>query len=64
MFHAFVEGQSRVVDGQVELMLKDGSWYPMQAKMEEIDKNYNGVKWTAFNVGRNNEPRFAGLTSE
>ena len=37
MFHAFVEGESRVIDGQVELLLKDGSWYPMQSKMEEID---------------------------
>ena len=60
MFHAFVEGNSRVVDGQVELMLKDGTWYPMQSKLEEMDKNYSGIKWTAFNVGRDNEPRFAG----
>ena len=29
MFHAFVEGNSRVVDDKVELMLKDGTWYPM-----------------------------------
>ena len=64
MFHAFVEGESRVVEGQVELLLKDGTWYPMQSKMEEIDENYNGVKWTAFNCGRNSEPRFAGLTKE
>ena len=62
MFHAFVEGQSRVVDGQLELMLKDGSWYPMQSKMQEINENYNGIKWTAFNCGRGDEPRFAGLT--
>ena len=26
-----------------------------------MDKNYSGVKWTAFNVGRDSEPRFAGM---
>ena len=29
MMHTFVEGQSRVVDGKIELLLKDGTWYPM-----------------------------------
>lgn len=62
MFHAFVEGESRVVNGQLEMLLKDGTWYPMQSKMEEIDQSYNGIKWTAFNCGRGDEPRFAGLT--
>ena len=31
MFHMYVEGESRTVNGQVELLLKDGSWYPIQA---------------------------------
>ena len=61
MFHAYVEGQSRIVNGQVELLLKDGNWYPMQAKMEDMDKNFGGIKWNAFNCPRNMEPRFAGL---
>ena len=62
MLHAFVEGESRVVDDKVEMRLRDGTWYPMQAKMEDIDQKQNGVKWFAFNCPRRMEPRFAGLT--
>ena len=62
MLHAFVEGESRMVDNKVELLLKDGTWYPMQAKMEDISHNQNGIKWFAFNCPRRAEPRFAGLT--
>ena len=61
MFHGFVEGESRTVDGQLELLLKDGTWYPMQSKMEEISDSANGIKWLAFNCNRANEPRFAGV---
>ena len=61
MFHGFIEGESRTVDGQIELLLKDGTWYPMQAKMDEINENYNGIKWLAFNCNRKGEPRFAGV---
>ena len=62
MFHAFCEGQARNNNGMVEVLLKDGTWYPMQKKMEEIDQNYNGIKWVSFNCGKGEEPRFAGLT--
>ena len=61
MFHAFIEGESRIVDGQIELLLKDGTWYPMQSKMQEMCDNENGIKWFAFNCPRRNEPRFAGV---
>ena len=61
MFHAFCEGEGRTVNGKQELLLKDGTWYPMQSKMEEICENQNGTKWFAFNCPRR-EPRFAGLT--
>ena len=62
MLHAFVEGDSRVVDGKVEMKLKDGSWYPMQTRMEDMDANSNSIKWFAFNCPRRVEPRFSGLT--
>ena len=62
MFHAFCEGQARNNNGMVEILLKDGTWYPMQKKMEEIDESYNGIKWVSFNCGKGEEPRFAGLT--
>ena len=61
MLHAFCEGQSRVVDGKMELLLKDGTWYPIQERMEDVDQAQNGTKWFAFNCPRE-EPRFAGLT--
>ena len=60
MFHAFIEGESRVVDDKMELLLKDGTWYPMQSKMDEMSHKQNGTKWFAFNCPRRNEPRFAG----
>ena len=62
MLHAFCEGQARNNNGMVEILLKDGTWYPMQKKMEEIDQSYNGIKWVSFNCGKGEEPRFAGLT--
>ena len=61
MFHAFVEGDSRIVDDKVELLLKDGTWYPMQSKMDQMCSNQNGTKWFAFNCPRRIEPRFAGF---
>ena len=51
-----------MVNGKVELQLKDGTWYPMQEKMESVEQNYNGNKWYAFNCPRRDMPRFAGLT--
>ena len=51
-----------MVDGKIQLLLKDGTWYSMQEKFEEIDKNKNGIKWFAFNCPRRDEPRFSGLT--
>ena len=60
MFHAFIEGESRVVDDKMELLLKDGTWYPMQSKMDEMSHKHNGTKWFAFNCPRRTEPRFAG----
>ena len=62
MLHTYVEGQSRVVDGKLELLLKDGTWYPMQSKLDEMNLNYSGVKWSAFNCPRKDDPRFSGLT--
>ena len=62
MLHAFCEGESRVVNGKMEMLLKDGTWYPMQQRMEELDESQNGTKWFAFNCPRRIEPRFAGLT--
>ena len=59
--HAYIEGQSRMNNGRIELLLKDGSWYKIQEKMETVEQN-NGTKWFAFNCPRRDEPRFSGLT--
>ena len=50
-----------MVNDELELMLKDGTWYQIQRKMEEIGQGLNGMKWIAFNCPRK-EPRFAGVT--
>ena len=60
--HAYIEGQSRMNNGRIELLLKDGSWYKIQEKMETVEQNHNGTKWFAFNCPRRDEPRFSGLT--
>ena len=52
-----------MVNGKLEAKLADGTYYALQEKMEEMDQNYNGIKWASFNAGRE-EPRFAGLASE
>ena len=52
-----------MVNGKLEAKLADGTYYALQEKMEEIDQNYNGIKWASFNAGRE-EPRFAGLDYE
>ena len=56
MFHAFIEGDSRIVEGRLELLLKDDTWYPMQSKMEEMSHKLNGIKWFAFNCPQRAEP--------
>ena len=33
----------------MEAQLADGSYYPLQERIEEMDENTNGYKWAAFN---------------
>ena len=37
LFHLYFDGESRSINGKMEVKLDDGTYYPLQERMEHMD---------------------------